>query len=92
MLYCSNRGHDSIAIFAIDPASGRLSSAGWQKTGGAEPRFIGADPTGRFLYAANQNSDDIVVFAIDAATGALTPTGARVSTRSPVTIAFLGGF
>ena len=92
VLYCSNRGHDSIAIFAIDPASGRLSSAGWQKTGGAEPRFIGADPTGRFLYAANQNSDDIVVFAIDAATGALTPTGSRVSTRSPVTIAFLGSF
>jgi 6-phosphogluconolactonase (cycloisomerase 2 family) len=92
VLYCSNRGHDSIALFAIDPANGKLTGAGWQKTGGAEPRFIGADPTGRFLYAANQNSDDIVVFAIDPATGALTPTGARVSTRSPVTIAFLGGF
>jgi 6-phosphogluconolactonase len=91
-LYCSNRGHDSIATFAIDPASGRLCTAGWTGTGGAEPRFIGTDPTGRFLYAANQNSDDIVVFAIDPQKGALVPTGARIATGSPVTIAFAGGF
>lgn len=92
VLYCSNRGHDSIAIYAIDPASGRLCAAGWQKTLGAEPRFIGTEPTGRFLYAANQNSDDIVVFAIDPDKGSLTPTGARVATKCPVTIAFTGRF
>ena len=91
-LYCSNRGHDSIVTYAIDPASGRLCTVGWTKTGGAEPRFIGADPSGRFLYAANQNSDDIVVFAIDPDKGALSPTGARIATASPVTIAFAGRF
>lgn len=92
VLYCSNRGHDSVAIYAIDPASGRLCPAGWCKTGGTEPRFVGTDPTGRFFYAANQNSDEIVVFAIDPATGALAQTGARVATKCPVTIAFAGGF
>ena len=66
---------EKIVKQAIDPASGRLCAAGWQKTGGAEPRFIGTEPTGRFLYAANQNSDDIVVFAID------PDKGDRKSTR-----------
>jgi 6-phosphogluconolactonase len=92
VLYCSNRGHDSVAIYAIDPATGRMSPKGWCRTGGAEPRFVGTDPTGRFFYAANQNSDEIVVFAIDPGTGALSPTGARVATKSPVTIAFAGAF
>jgi len=91
-LYCSNRGHDSIARYAIDPATGRLRSLGWSPSGGAEPRFIGRDPTGRFLYAANQNADSIVVHAIDPVSGDLTPTGRRIATGSPVTMAFVGGF
>ncbi len=90
-LRCSNRGHDSVVTYAIDPASGRLCTAGWTATGGAEPRFVGSDPAGRFFYAANQNSHSIVVFAIDAASGRLTPTGRTVSTGSPVTIVFAGG-
>jgi 6-phosphogluconolactonase len=90
-LYCSNRGHDSVAIHAIDAASGRLTSVGWQPTQGRDPRFIGRDPTGRFLYATNENGDNVVGFAIDAATGGLTPTGMNIKLGSPVTIAFAGG-
>ena len=76
-LYGSNRGHDSIAIFAIDPETGRLSPLGHQPTGGKTPRNFAIDPTGDYLLAANQDSDTIVVFRIDPETGPLTPTGQR---------------
>ena len=88
-LYASNRGHDSIAVFAIDPASGKLTSEGYVPTGGKEPRHFGIDPTGQFLLAENQLSNNIVVFKIDPATGGLTPTGQVVDVPSPVCIAFL---
>ena len=87
-VYCSNCGHDSIAIFAADPATGLLTSAGWVSTQGRTPRFIGFDPSYRFLYAANEQSDTIVVFRVDAATGRLAPTGQVIRNASPVTIAF----
>src|SRR5581483_3665518 len=63
-LYGSNRGHDSIAIFAIAEGTGRLSPAGHQPTGGKTPRNFGVDPTGAFLLAANQGSGNIVVFRV----------------------------
>ena len=56
-LYVSNRGHNSIVIFSVDQASGRLSPIGWESTRGRTPRFFGLDPTGRLLYAANLDSD-----------------------------------
>lgn len=87
-LYASNRGHDSIAIFAIDLASGALTAQGWTPTDGQTPRFFGLDPRGEHLYAANQDSDTIVAFRVDAATGALTPTGQVIQTGSPVCIVF----
>lgn len=87
-VYCSNRGHDSIAIYAVEPTSGRLTTVGWEKSQGRDPRFIGRDPSGRFLYATNEQGDTIVTFAIDAATGRLKPTGQVVALGSPVTIAF----
>jgi 6-phosphogluconolactonase len=87
-LYGSNRGHDSIAIFAIDPSSGELSPVGWQSTEGRTPRFFGLDPAGTHLHAANQNSDTVVVFAIDDRTGKLEPTGQIVKVASPSTIVF----
>lgn len=88
-LYGSNRGHDSIAIFAINAGTGMLSPAGHQLTGGKTPRNFGIDPTGAFLLAANQNSDTIVVFRIDAQTGALSPAGHQVEVPSPVCVKFL---
>ncbi len=83
-LYGSNRGHDSIVIFAVDETTGRLSYIGHEPTQGKTPRNFMIDPTGAFLLAANQDSDNIVVFRIDAQTGELTPTGETVSVPKPV--------
>lgn len=83
-LYCSNRGHDSIAAFRIDPSTGRLTLVGHTPTGGKTPRNFAIDPTGAFLLAANQNSDSVVTFRIDPQTGALSPTGQRAEVPTPV--------
>ncbi len=83
-VYASNRGHDSIAIFAVDERSGTLTPAGHQSTLGKTPRNFTIDPSGTFLLAANQNSDTIAVFRIDAGTGALTPVAEPVSVPRPV--------
>lgn len=87
-LYGSNRGHDSIAMFAIDRTSGLLTAIGWEPTQGKTPRFFGLDPPGTHLYAANQNSDTVVIFRINQTTGKLTPTGESVKVASPTTIVF----
>jgi 6-phosphogluconolactonase (cycloisomerase 2 family) len=90
-VYCSNRGHDSVVIYAADPQTGALSHVGWEPTQGKVPRFIGLDPSGRFLHACNEQGDTIVAFRVDPQSGRLTPTGQVVRTGSPVTIAFTGG-
>lgn len=87
-LYCSNRGHDSIAAFSIDQTSGLLTRLGWTPTGGERPRYFGFDPSGTFLYAANEVTHTIVTFRVDSTTGELSPTGQVVETGSPVTIVF----
>jgi 6-phosphogluconolactonase len=74
-LYASNRGHNSIAVFAIDAGSGSLRPVEHVPTQGKTPRDFSLDPTGAYLFAANQNSDNIVIFRVDAVTGKLTPTG-----------------
>src|SRR3984893_5837513 len=88
-LYASNRGHDSIAEFTIDPARGPLTLAGDFSTQGKEPRNFALDPTGKFLLAANQESNDIVVFRIDQSTGALIRTGQVAQVPTPVDIVFV---
>jgi 6-phosphogluconolactonase len=88
-LYASSRGHDSIAIFAIDGRKGTLTSLGQVLTGGKTPRHFAIDPTGAYLLAENQDSNNIVVFHIDPATGNLTPTGQTVEVPSPVCITFV---
>jgi len=88
-VYGSNRGHDSIVIFAVDGGTGVLSPVGWESTQGRVPRFFALDPSGAFLYAANQNSDTIVAFSVDQATGRLKPTGQVVKTGSPSSIVFV---
>ena len=70
-LYGSNRGHDSLAIFAIDGETGQLTALGHQTTYGKTPRNFAIDPDGTFLLAANQDSDNIVTFRIDHNTGKL---------------------
>jgi len=87
-LYGSNRGHDSIAVFAVDAATGRLTPTGHTPTGGRWPRHFTVDPTGQYLLAANQHTDDIVVFRIDPASGSLTQTAERINVPSPSCIAW----
>jgi 6-phosphogluconolactonase len=88
-LYTSNRGEDSVAVFAVDQKKGTLTHVANVPTGGKEPRHFAIDPSGRFLLAENQVSDNIVEFAIDAKTGNLNPTGELLNIPSPVCITFL---
>ncbi len=85
-LYGSNRGHDSIAIFAIDPQTGKLRPVGHQGQGIKTPRNFGIDPTGKYLIVANQDSNSLVVFRIDPSTGELKPTGMVVEVPTPVCV------
>jgi 6-phosphogluconolactonase len=87
-VYVSNRGHNSIVTFNIDPASGKLAPASWEPTQGHTPRFFTLDPSGALLYAANLESHTIVTFRVDRQTGKLTPTGQVVETGSPSCIIF----
>jgi 6-phosphogluconolactonase len=83
-LYGSNRGHDSIATFAINEDTGKLTYVAHEPTQGKTPRNFAIDPTGNFLLAANQNSDTIVTFRIDRTTGKLSPTGDVTRVPMPV--------
>lgn len=85
--YGSNRGHDSVVVFAIERRTGRLTPVEWILPG-RTPRFFALDPTGAYLFAANEDGDSIVTFARDARTGRLRPTGDVVHTGSPVCIVF----
>jgi 6-phosphogluconolactonase len=88
-VYGSNRGHDSITVFSVDPATGNLTSIENVPTQGKRPRNFAIDPTGRWLIAANQDSDNLVIFAIHQNTGRLTPTGQNVTVGMPVCVRFL---
>jgi 6-phosphogluconolactonase len=88
-LYGSNRGHNSIVVFAIDPHSGRLTLVEHVPTGGKWPRNFTLDPSGRFLLVANQHTDNVVTFRIDSQTGRLTPTGQITEIPVPVCLQFL---
>src|SRR5690606_12550926 len=87
-VYGSNRGHDSIAIFAVDSGTGTLTPVGYESTDGARPRHFGIDPAGRFLIAANQDTGTLVVFRIDQESGRLTRTGVTAKVPSPVCVRF----
>ncbi len=88
-VYVSNRGHDSIAIFAFDETSGMLTTAGHCPSGGKTPRNFNIDPTGQFLLAANQGTNDVFSFRIDQKTGQLTATGSRIEIGGPVCVRFV---
>ncbi len=89
-LYASNRGDgNSIAVFAIDPAKGTLTSVEITPTQGKAPRHFEIDPTGKLLFAENQESNNVVIFRIDEKTGHLTPTGQTLDVPSPVCVKFV---
>ena len=87
-LYCSNRGHDSIAAFAINPRDAHLTFISHESTRGMTPRNFAIDPTGEFLLVANQKSDSIVVFRLDQTTGRLNATGQVAQVPAPVCLKF----
>ena len=91
-LYASNRGHDSIVSYRIEPKIGSLQLIEHVATGGKAPRNFAMDPTGSYLLAANQRSDSIVVFGIDRRTGKLSATGHTMSVPSPVCLLMIPDF
>jgi 6-phosphogluconolactonase len=88
-LYGSNRGHDSIAVFAIDQATGRLNSLGHCLAGGRTPRNFNIDPSGQFLLSANLDSDSVTVLRIDPVSGKLSLTADAIEVLQPYCIEFL---
>lgn len=87
-VYASNRGHDSIAVFESDQATGSLRLVQHQSTQGKTPRHFTLDPAGKWLLASNQDSDSIVVFAVDSGSGKLSPAGQQVEVGRPVCVVF----
>jgi len=88
-LYASNRGHDSVAMFRVDPDAGLLTPIGWVPTRGSSPRHINVDPTGRWLIACNQHGDSVQVFRIDGHDGSLAPAGEPVPVPAPACVVFV---
>jgi 6-phosphogluconolactonase len=87
-LYGSNRGSDTIAVFALDPVKGTPTPVQYAPTGGKTPRGFCIDPTGSYLIAGNMDSNSLVVFRIDKKTGRLTPTGQKEDLYEPVCVMF----
>jgi 6-phosphogluconolactonase len=88
-LYGSNRGHDSIVMYAIDQRDGRLTPIAHESTQGKTPRNFVVDPAGEFLVAANQDTNNLVTFRLDPASGKLSPTGYEVEAPTPVCVKFV---
>ena len=87
-LFVSNRGHDTIAEFSVDPTSGKLRYLSEFSTLGQEPRHFAIDPSGKFILVENQNSNDIIEFQLDPASGKVSSTTAKVDVPSPVSAVF----
>ena len=86
-VYATNRGHDSVVIFRVDPATGETAQVGWQPCGGKTPRSLALDPSGRRLVVANQDSDNIQVFKVMGETGEIEPAFS-VPVPTPVCVKF----
>jgi 6-phosphogluconolactonase len=88
-LYVSNRGEDSIALFAVSPEDGKLSYTERVPTGGKTPRHFTLDPTGKWLFAENQDSGTVTLFAVEPVSGRITATLHTLQVSSPVCVVFV---
>jgi 6-phosphogluconolactonase len=88
-LYASNRGDNSIAVFAINSQDGKLAFVERMATGGKTPRHFALDPTGKWLFAANQDSNSISIFRVNPDNGRLAPTSHRLQVSTPVCVVFV---
>lgn len=87
-VYGSNRGHDSIAVFSVDPTSGKLTLVEIVPSGGKVPRNFSLSPDGKWLVCGHQDSDDITVFKVDASTGRLTRVPNSINVASCICVLF----
>ena len=85
-VYSSNRGQNTIAIFKVDPATGRITRTGEHSCGGNWPRAFLVDPEGQFLFVANERSDNLALLKVNGETGELSETGVSVKIPSPVCV------
>jgi 6-phosphogluconolactonase len=83
-LYGSNRGHDSIVMYAIDPQAGTLTLGGHASSGGKGPRNFNVDASGRWMIVGNQSTNNALVLRVDPERGTLTPTGQELEAPSPI--------
>lgn len=88
-LYASNRGNDSLQVFAVDPTNGTIRRIQIISTGGKTPRGFAIDPTGQFLFAGNQDSNQLAIFRVNRETGELSDTEQRFEVPSPVDVLFV---
>jgi 6-phosphogluconolactonase len=88
-VYASNRGPDSLAVFARDPAAGTLALVEIVPSGGKHPRNFALSADGRWLVCANRDTDNLVVFRVDPTTGRLTPTSNSATIAQPVCVLFV---
>lgn len=88
-LYASNRTHDSLAVFSIDPASGLLALVEIVPSGGVSPRNFALSPDGRWLVCGHQDTPVVTVFQVDAASGRLAPTAHSAAVAACVCVHFL---
>ena len=88
-LYAANRGHHSIACFAVEAGSGRLAAIGHCPIFGDTPRQFSIDLSGNFLLITNQNSDQVSVLKRDPATGLLSGSGQQGAVGRPMCVKLL---
>lgn len=88
-VYVSNRGHNSIGQFLINPDDGHLTALEWFPSGGQTPRNFEIDPTGRWMIVANQGSNNLVLFSITSPNGRLLPHGKPQELTMPVCVQFV---
>jgi 6-phosphogluconolactonase len=88
-LYASNRGEDSIVVYAIDAASGELTFRQRTPSLGKVPRYFTFDPTNQWFIVSNQEGGNLAVFSVDAKTGELAPKGEPVPLPKPMAVVFL---
>jgi 6-phosphogluconolactonase len=85
-VYASNRGHDSIVIYAVDSDTGKLTYVDNEPAGGEHPRNFCMDSQGEFVWVANRDTDKVVVFRRDAKTGKLSATGNEIKIPAAVCV------
>jgi 6-phosphogluconolactonase len=88
-LYASNRGEDSIVVYAIDPANGQHAFKQRVASRGKTPRYFSFDPSNQWLLVSNQDGANLAVFSVDGKTGALAPVGDPVALVKPMGVVFL---